>query len=361
MAHPSRQLIVPFASAAASYWLSAWPAARTQRQKWRSRSQTIADPALRVHALETLDHKQTNLEGAVAYAVLAPRGKRAAVIQALVSWQAAYDLADTLSEHSTNRTTESHRLHQLLIRALQPSHAASRAAKTSGHIPDEGAYLRQLGDAARLAFTSLPSHRMTAPAAIQGARRIARYQALHHAASHQALARWASTQTPPDTGLLWWETSAAAASSLPTLAMIAAAAEPTLTATEVKAIEAIYWPSASALHTLLDSLIDLQQDDEDRQKSLLEHAELSSIAIRLQKLASLALTPRERVPDPKRHAILIIGMASLYLSAPEATSIILKPTRDRVISTIGPMARPALVILRARRAATIRQSRQRSL
>ena len=74
--------------------------------------------------------------------------------------------------------------------------------------------------------------------------------------SNGELESWARRQTATDNGLEWWETAAAAGSSLGVHALIAAAASPMLDEQDVAAIEAAYFPWIGALHSLLDSLVD---------------------------------------------------------------------------------------------------------
>src|ERR1700728_3214018 len=74
--------------------------------------------------------------------------------------------------------------------------------------------------------------------------------------------------------LQWWETWAACGSSLATLALIAAAADPAMDVARADAIEAIYWPWAGALHTLLDGLVDRAEDAATGQPNLLDHYRL---------------------------------------------------------------------------------------
>ncbi len=350
MDHAEPPLPAAFLAAAASYWLGVWPQARGELRRWRARARSTPDPTLRLHALETLEHKWSNVEGAAALAVLAPSRYRSTVIRALVSWQAIYDLADTLSENSSDRAANSHQLHQaLLIAVCQP--AAHPDYYAQHPTSADNRYMRALVDAARIAFDSLPSHMLTAAAAQRAARRIATYQALHHAGAHEALANWAKTHTPSGTDLRWWETSAASASSLAALAMITVSADRSLLQEDASAIENVYWPWAGALHTLLDSLTDLQEDTALGQRSLLDYATSKEIRVRMHRLSIKTSQQTERLPRPRKHAILITGMTSLYLSAPEAHLPAARPIAESILAVAGSTVGPAITILRARRTA----------
>jgi tetraprenyl-beta-curcumene synthase len=243
-----------------------------------------------------------------------------------------------------------------LVVAVQPpaSHPDYYAEHQSSA---DGEYLCALVDTARSAFQRLPSRAATAAGACRAAQRIANYQALHHAKSHEALAIWSDAEAPAGANLLWWETSAATASSLPALAMIAAASNPHLDANDAVALEAAYWPWASALHTLLDCLIDLPEDIASGQPSLLSYANTKQIAARMQDLVTQTSRRMQRLPQPHQHAILIVGMTSLYLTAPEAYLPIARPITEGILAEIGSIAWPALAIMRLRRA-TIRRRKQ---
>ncbi len=334
-----------FIAAAASYWLTVWPIARKETSQWRRKAQCVPDSALRRLAVETLERKWSNIEGAAAFAAFVPRHRRSTVIRALTSWQAAYDLADTLSEHCDSAAIASYHLHQPLASALHP--AAPHHDQELGASDFE--YMRALTSVARCCYRSLPSHTRTAAAAVRCAKRIAAYQALHHQHGHGALREWAITKTPPGSQLSWWETSAAAASSLASLAMIAAAAKANLSDQETNAIEATHWPWAGALHTLLDSLIDLREDAAASQPSLLDYASTVEVADRMRRLAEQAVRHVSGLSRPSQQTVLLAAMASLYLSDAGAQAPETQMISQAVAAAVGFPVRPALMVLRLRR------------
>src|ERR1039458_1541443 len=80
------------------YWLSVVPQVRREARHWHERARQIPDPSLRRVALQTERLKKANIQGAAAFAILAPPAHRLAVLRASVAFQAMYDYADTLSE-----------------------------------------------------------------------------------------------------------------------------------------------------------------------------------------------------------------------------------------------------------------------
>ena len=92
---------VTFAGAARCYWLEIFPVARRELREWRRRAEAIPEPGLRRDALLALQTKSGNAEGLAAFAVLAPRGHRRAVVRAVIAYQTTLDYLD-----SRHRATE---------------------------------------------------------------------------------------------------------------------------------------------------------------------------------------------------------------------------------------------------------------
>lgn len=343
-ARHNTSLAIAFVAAAASYWLTVWPVARRETSQWRQKARCAPDPTLRRIAIETLQRKWTNVEGAAAFSALVSPRCRPIVIRALTSWQAAYDLADTLSEHLGAPPCASYALHRGLATSLAPA-PHDRAQEPICDFDQ----MQALIEAAHCSYRSLPSQTRTSAAAVRGAARIATYQALHHKRDHETLRAWALTATPPGSQLQWWETSAAAASSLATLAMIAAAATAGLSDREANAIEAAHWPWAGALHTLLDSLIDRHEDAAANQPSLLGYADTLEVATRMGRLAEQTMSRIALAPDSLRQIVLIAGMTSLYISDTNARDVDTQVISHAVAAAVGFPVKPALLMLRLRR------------
>jgi tetraprenyl-beta-curcumene synthase len=332
------------------YWFSVFPRTRREQRRWRRRALGIPDPVLRALALQALELKRGNTDGASAFATLVPRAQRGAAVRLLVAWQAAYDYADTLSEQaSPDRSANGRLLHRALLNALTPG--AGHVDYYARHRGHESSYLSAMVETARSTFASLPNHGVVERRARAAAQRIVDFQALNHG-RHQQLAGWALAKAPSGAQLYWWETAAAGASSLVVLALLAAATERDLDTAELDAIENAYFPWIGALHTLLDSLVDLRQDAEDEQPSLLDHYRSRGLmAERMQLLAKRSLDGARALPNGRRHALLLVGMAGLYLSSPEAADARALPASRAVSRALGASIHPSLLVHRARRRA----------
>jgi tetraprenyl-beta-curcumene synthase len=355
-------LATGFANAARSYWFAVFPRVRREAVQWRTRAERIPDPVLRRAALANLRAEHLNLDGAAAFAAFVPERRRDAVVRAQVALQVAYDYVDTLAEQPCGDPISNGRqLHRVLGAALEPS--APRVDYYAHHPQcDDGGYLRDIVEACRTALLGLPSYATVAGSVRAAADRMAVYQSLNlseHQGDHAALARWASLQTPPGADLRWWETAASAGSSLGVYVLIAAAASP-LSAYEAVAIDAAYFPLVGALHLLLDSLIDRQEDAASGQRSLLDYySSPAEAADRMSTIAAESLRRIEALPQGRRHVLLLAGMISHYLSTPEASRSDAQLAGAAVMRRIGVLGAPTMLVMGARRVFT-RGSRLRA-
>jgi tetraprenyl-beta-curcumene synthase len=344
-----------FAGTAGRYWLEVFPHLGRELEHWRGCAQQIPDPGLRRLALSTQRSERGNLEGAAAFAVLAPRAQRGRVVRATVAFQTAYDFLDTLAEQpSHDPPANGRQLHLALLSALEPCaghpdyYAHNRGTREDG-------YVRALIETCRGACYSLPSYAAVADAACHAAARMIEYQSLTHGPpgdEHRALARWALENTPAGSGLQWWETAAGTASSMSVFALIAAAGQPLLSAPQAAATERAYFPWIGALHVLLDSLIDRPADLASGHHSLVDHyPSAEEAASRLGAIAIRAMRATETVPEGARHAMILAAMTSFYLSAPCASAPAAQAAGRGVLDAMGELARPTMAVLRARRTA----------
>jgi tetraprenyl-beta-curcumene synthase len=350
-----KALATGFLQAAARYWLTVFPRICHESRHWRRRAEDIPDPVLRRLALEAQRVKRGNIEGSAAFAAFAPAAHRREAVRAQVAFQSAYDYVDTLAEQpSSCPVANGRRLHQALLDALNQDTGHPDYYARFGHCND-GGYLEEIVDACRTALKTLPSRASITAPARRLTQRIITFQSLNLSepqGGHRHLERWAQSETPSGTDLSWWETAASAGSSLGLLALIAAAAHPSLRPTDATAIEDAYWPWIGALHSLLDSVIDEPEDTAVAQHSLLAYYTTpQEAAARLQMLAREALHATSSLPNPHQHALILSGMASFYLTAPEAASPAAQLISHNVTTTLGPLTKPCMALHGARRTA----------
>ena len=347
------RLTAAFTDAAVRYWLTVFPLVRREAHRWRQCADAIPDPVLRRIALETQRGERGNLEGAAAFAAFAPLRRRAAVVRAVVAFQAAYDYVDSLAEQPSDAPAANARaLHEALRVALCPR--ARHAAYYRHHgCGDDGGYLRELIDTCRTAMQALPSHDVIEAQLLRAVARMTEYQVLIHTceSSTRNLVAWARGQTPRGSKLGWWEVAAAGASSLGVFALVAAAAQGGLASEEALAMERAYFPWIGALHVLLDSLIDQPVDALAGHHSLVDnYRSAEEAAVRLGAIAATAFAAAGALRGGRRHVLILAAMVAFYLSVPAARLPHAAAARRRILAAAGDLTRPTLAVLRGRMA-----------
>lgn len=343
------RLTITFAGATCRYWLLAFPLARREIVHWRRRAAAIPDARLRRVALCTLHREHGNLEGAAAFALLAPLRQRAAVVRAAVAFQTAYDYADSLAEQAEADGTRA--LHEAL-RAALPSCQAEGEQQREITRPDDGGYLQALIATCRSTVATLPSLPTVEPRLLDAIDRTIDYQTLihRHDSPEAWLAAWAAQRAVPGAELAWWETVAACASSLAIFAQLAAAAHPHLSRDDAAAIDRAYFPWIGALHVLLDSLLDLPDDARTGHHSLVAHYQSTAeTAQRLDAISATAFAAAANLPRGELHALLAAAMAAFYLVDTTTQLPHAALARRRVLDASGVVARPLLAVHRLRR------------
>jgi tetraprenyl-beta-curcumene synthase len=345
------RLAVAFTKAGCRYWLTVHPLVRWEIRRWRRRAHAIPDSVLQGTALDTLRDEAGNLEGAAAFAILAPLHRRPRLVRATIAFQTAFDYVDSLAERHESSPAGTRALHEALRDALHLNAGPQAYYRDQPHSSD-GGYLSSLAETCRTALSELPSRETIAPHLLRAVERMIDYQALiHHPTTSPAtgLAAWARTQRPPSTGLTWWEVAAAGASSLGVFALVAAAADRGLSVHQAAALDRAYFPWIGAVHVLLDSLVDQPDDALVGHHSLIEHyASPMEAAARLEAMATSARSTAESLKEGEGHVMLLVAMVVFYLVSPTALLPHAEPARHRVLAAFGDFARPAAVIMRAR-------------
>jgi tetraprenyl-beta-curcumene synthase len=319
-----------FASAAGRYWFGVYPAARSVQRRLLARAEAIPDPLLRADALASHHDKGSNSEGLAALAVLAPKYRRAEIARSLVAYQLMLDYLDGVSERpSEDPLANGFALHRAFEVALDPN-AAEADFYLHAPASNDGGYLLDLIETCRAPLRELPSYQAARGPLLRQARLCCESQALNHALRFAAvqgqLNEWAgrtAAESELEPGFEWWELIAAAAASA-------------------------YFPWASGLNALLDSLVDLDEDPEDashvRRYDSFEHA--------AERLTAIASGARERVsalPDGDLHEAILAAMGSLYLVHEGAWRPGREPISLAVYGALGPLARPSLAVHLLRR------------
>jgi tetraprenyl-beta-curcumene synthase len=346
--HRQARLAAAFVRTLAAYSGTILPSVARELARWRSEACGIPDPALRLGALEALK-KRGNMQGAALFAMLAPRTGRTEATRALVSFQGAYNYLDILAERpNADPVGNGQRLHAALMAALDPGAPPTDYYALNVHYEDRG-YLTRMVETCRAAVSALPSYELVRESLLVSARRIVDFQSFNLGelqGGPELLESWGREHTPSGSGLSWWETAAAGGSSLGVHALIGLAASPQLGLAEIGAVERAYFPWIGALHSLLDSTVDIAEDRRDRQRNLLGYyASLEQAELRLAQLAERATAEARGLHGGRRHEVVLAAMVGYYLSAPQASDLDRRELARSVTSAAGPLSSVALKLL----------------
>jgi tetraprenyl-beta-curcumene synthase len=340
-----------FAQAARRYWLEVFPVVRSAQRELLRRAEAIPDPLLREDAIASHRDKGSNSEGLAALAVLAPAAARRDLARSLVAYQLMLDYLDCVSERPAGDPLGNGAcLHRAFEVALDPA-AAHADYYELAPCADDGGYLVALIEACRAPLRRLPSLPVVQDRLLRQARLCRESQALNHAQRfapiEERLSSWAREATAEagvEEELEWWEVvGAAAASSLAIAALLALAATPGRTDRDASAVEGAYFPWASGLNALLDSLIDLDEDPVGT-SHMRRYPSPEVGARRMRMLAASARARLSRLPDGKWHEAIFSAMGTLYLAQPQAWRPGAAPVSRAVFDDLGPLAGPALCV-----------------
>jgi len=127
------------------------------------------------------------------------------------------------------------------------------------------------------------------------------------------------------------------------LALLALAADPSLEPSEPAAVEAAYFPWVGALHTMLDSLVDVAEDRREGQRNLLGHYDSpAGAAARVGALAREAGARVRALARGRLHELILTAMACHYLSAPQAAEPRARAIAAAATDATGPLVRRSL-------------------
>lgn len=344
-----------FVCAARGYWLGVFPRVALELRRRRVLAARIPDPVLRRLALTALERKGRNLEGAAAFATLAPPPQRPLVVRALVCSQAMCDYLDMLCEQpSRDPVANGYALHDALLDAVAAP--GSRKGDYYRHHPhrEDGGYLRALVEAVSGALALLPAREAVEAPIAHAAQRIAAYQALNHYdanGSYEPFERWARSEGSSCPELRWWEAGAGAGSTLALHVLIGAAADPGVHRSDVSAINDAYFPWIGALHSLLDSLVDRDEDLAMGVRGLIDYyLSAEEAATRMQAISREAIVRARSLPKGRRHALIVAAMTSFYLcDLRRSSSRLSNEVVPSIMQELGGLIAPNMAVLRLRR------------
>ena len=147
----------------------------------------------------------------------------------------------------------------------------------------------------------------------------------------------------------WWEVVAAGASTPALGALAALATKRGSTESDFAAVEKVYFPWVNALNTLLDSLVDLDEDPA-LQRHIERYGSMQAAAERVAAIATRARAGVSELGDGQRHELILAAMGGYYLAEPAAWLGERSEIAGAVLASLGPFAGPTLRVHKLRRA-----------
>jgi tetraprenyl-beta-curcumene synthase len=335
-----------------AYWIGIFPLARRELGGWRRLASTIPDPDLRATALAKLASEHMVAEGAAAFATLSDARHWRDVVRFCVAFETMYDYVDALAEQPTDDVLENNRLlYDCLVSAVSPNDIAFRAPASWSQ--NDGGYISTLISSCQQSFRRLPAAEHVVAQLQEVTRRAAWAQSVHHASQlgeREPLDHWIEVHRPLYPTLEWWELAAACGSPLSVYALVAAAARPETSESQAARIADAYVPWIGALSWLLEGLVDHEHDLEDGSASFVSHyREPRVMSERFAFIADAANRMTWQLPMPRRHCLLLTGMASMYLSDEGAATPYASPVASVVLDALDGPGSSLVRMLRFRR------------
>lgn len=335
------------------YWRTVSPLVNAQLEHWLARAEAIPSQSLQRIALKNLREEGFNAHATATLATLAPPCYRRSAIEAIVGLQVTYDYLDSLVERPhPDPIANGHRLYRAFVDAIAHEREPADHYYERAQNMDDGGYLTELVSTVRMALRQLPGQTATKQVAIHAAERCSEAQVRAHATAvtgEEQLRDWASRQEGRQNGLQWREFLAGAVSSgLSLHALSALAATPLATETQAQRLDRAYL-SLCAITTLLDGLVDYEQDvDAMGHAGYIRFYENShELLLVLKVLIQRAIGEMSELPNAAHHLVTVSGVIAYYLSAPTLTHAASRQAADELRSDLGPSLVAPLTVMRA--------------
>lgn len=316
---------------------------------WRQAAERIPDPRIRADALEVIERKRGNTDGAALFWVLVRR-RDLGLLRLIIAHEMIWDFLDCASERASYvGERNGQQLHLAVVESLDASRGLSDYYRFHPWRED-GGYLRSLVETCRRGLEALPSYSLVASVVIRDAER-AVVQSLNHAeqagARDQSLQAWALKEYPDSYEAEWFELTAAASAPLHTYAMLALAAESRSTPALARRTYDAYFPWVSLATVMLDSYVDQVEDSAAGAHSYLAHYEsLDEAFTRIAEIIEVSMDAVMALPQGARHAVVVSCMVAMYLSKDSARAPDRRTSTRAFVRAGGSSTRALLPALR---------------
>ena len=326
------------------------PGAAGEVALWRARANAIPNASLRADALDTIERKRGNIDGAVLFSTIAKRRSHD-LRRLLVAFEILADYLDCTSERGAFVGVHNGlQLHRALIEALDPDVSIS---DYYGFHPwrDDGGFVADLVQTCRETCARLPSFAVVQPF-VARATALAQVLALNHEEDprrRDALLRgWAGAHFSGPHELAWFEWTGGASAWLTVLVLLARASDADCSNALAQTTFRAYLPWISLAGTLLDSYGDHDADVAERAHSYIAHYGTTEAATqRIAALTRRALNEASSLRDGARHRVLVGAMAAMYLSKDSVRAPRWRRHTRTLIRASGGLTRLLVPVLRA--------------
>jgi tetraprenyl-beta-curcumene synthase len=330
------------------------PSVTREVRYWDALARGIPEGPLREDALDALQRKRGQTDGAALFSIL-PRRRNGSYLRLLAAYQIAWDYLDSISERGAYAGIQNGRqLHLALVDALDPE-GPNRDYYKYSPWREDGGYLQALVDTCRECCRRLPSFAQVRTLVLRDAMR-AQVLALNHEPDpvlrDASLRAWAASEFPSGHDATWYELSGAASAGLAAFALLALACEPHCTEEEIARTHAAYFPWVSGVACMLDSFADQAEDRANGDHSYIAHYPTPDVAVtQTCRLLRRCMCELDTLTNGEAHLLIAGCMVALYLSKSSTREHSMQRWRCELAKAGGPLTRALLPVLRLWRAA----------
>lgn len=307
----------------------------------RALAEAIPDDRLRLQALSSIDKKAYHVAGGCVLATFLTPAAADHYVEIVAPLESIYDFLDNLCDRHPDVGIAAYPLlHRAIGDALDPS-ARPAGYYDLGPSGDDGDYLVTLVRRVQRSLRRLADHELLLPLFREAASLYADMQTFVHLPAgerEEACKTWYAHRGARYGSLEWYEFAAAAGSQFQVYAPLFMLFNDERDA--IASAYGAYFPAVSALHVLLDSFIDQQEDREFDDLNLVAlYGSKERFFERAGYLARCAAHLFAGLPSPRDHRFVLRTMALFYLTHPKVYAQRLDESARTLLSIIDDALR----------------------
>lgn len=288
----------------------------------RAQAERIPDAQLRREALASVDNKAFHVAGASILATFLPTHVARRYVEIVTPLETIYDYLDNLCDrHPGVQPVAYPVLHLAIADALNPG-APVRDYYANGPAGDDGGYLASLVTQTQRSLAAIPHLDVLRPCFADAAAFYAELQTFKHlprGERERTCVAWYERNRERFGTLDWHEFACASGSNMHVFAALYTACIDRPGA--IRETYDAYFPFVSAIHILLDSFIDQDEDEEHDDLNFARvYGNIRSMRERFAFMTSEARAKLAALPNAGRHRFVLDVMTLFYLSHPKVAS-----------------------------------------